>query len=361
MLRELVRVGLLLTDLEPPPGCADPLGYLLDRDGVLGHPFAERLQGIRRGLRQADAAPPERRPGLRRTVVADMTDLQHAQTPVQIDLRIGVTGELPRSIGVEAARVATLLWRLDRTAAPAWLAEYHLRFVERYGTDRAVGLTDLLDDTRGPGLPDFGRDDPPPAETGADPRWRWLGELLAVPGRPGEIELDDQVLDRFPGAAPSTVPPSMELCVEVVAGSWDDLSAGRFQLVVGENLGSALAGTTVARFAHLMPELDEELTRLAVDGAPHDGAVPAQVAFRPRSPRAANIASVPQRLPLRIPLGVGIGCPNSFISTWCRFHLDAPPIKQVHNTDPVCFIPSEMGCPDWGSRQKISIWPPVGF
>ncbi len=97
----------------------------------------------------------------------------------------------------------------------------------------------------------------------------------------------------------------MELCVEVVAGSWDDLSAGRFRLVVGENLGSALAGSTVARFAHLMPELDEELTRLAVDGAPHDGAVPAQVAFRSRSPRAANIAAVPQRLPLRIPLGVG--------------------------------------------------------
>lgn len=294
LLHRLVDVGLLLTDLEPPAGCADQLGHLLDRPGVLRHPIADRLAGIRRGLQLVDAAAPERRPGLRRAVIVDMTALQEAATPVQTDLRIGVEGGLPRAIATEAERAAAVLWRLSRPQAPAGLAEYHRRFVERYGTDRAVGLIELLDDTRGLGSPDT-HDDPSPDD--ADPRWRWLGELLD--GR-DEIELDDAALDRLPGS--DAPPPSMELCVEVVASTWDELVAGDFRLVVGANLGSAQAGSTIARLAHLLPELDDELTRLTVDGTPRHSA---QVAFRTRSPRAANIASVPQRLPRRIPLGVG--------------------------------------------------------
>jgi thiopeptide-type bacteriocin biosynthesis protein len=296
LLRSLVDVGLLLTDLDPPAGCADPLGHLLDRPGVLRHPFADRLSGIRRGLRLVDAAAPDRRPGLRRAVIADMTDLQDAETPVQIDLRLGVEGGLPRAIGSEAERAAAVLWRLSRTRSPAGLTDYHRRFVERYGTDRAVGLVELLDVTCGLGPPDP-QDDP--ASDDADPRWRWLGEFLD--GR-AEIVLDDVVLDRLPDAGSNPGPPSMELCVEVVARSWDELVAGDFRLVVGENLGSAQAGSTIARLAHLLPELDDELTRLAVEATPRHSA---QVAFRTRSPRAANIASVPQRLPRRIPLGVG--------------------------------------------------------
>ncbi|MGI5126759.1 lantibiotic dehydratase [Pseudonocardia sp. CA-107938] len=296
LLRTLVEVGLLLTDLEPPPGCPDPLGHLLDRPGVLRHPIADRLAGIRHGLRHSDAAPPDRRPGLRRAVVTDMAALQAASNPVQTDLRIDVEGTLPRAVGSEAERAAALLWRLSRTSGPAWLPDYHRRFVERYGTDRAVGLTELLDETRGlgpPGEPDAAS----PDDSG--PRWRWLGELLD--GR-GEIDLDDAALARLPDPVPAGGPPSMELCVEILATSWDDLVAGRFQLVVGENLGSAQAGSTIARLSHLLPELDDELTRLAVDGTPPGAA---QVAFRTRSPRAANIASVPQRLPRRIPVGVG--------------------------------------------------------
>jgi thiopeptide-type bacteriocin biosynthesis protein len=296
LLRRLVDVGLLLTDLEPPAGCADPLGHLLDRPGVLRHPIADRLGGIRRGLQLVDAAPPDRRPGLRRALVADMKALQDADTPVQADLRIGVEGGLPRDIGTEAAQAASVLWRMTRPGLPPGLGDYHRRFVARYGTDRAVGLIELLDDTRGLGAPDT-HDDASPDD--ADPRWRWLGELLD--GR-DEIELDDAALDRLPDPGPGFVPPSMELCVEVVASSWDDLVAGRFRLVVGENLGSAQAGSTIARLSHLLPELDDELTRLAVDGTPRHSA---QVAFRTRSPRAATVASVPQRLPLRIPLGVG--------------------------------------------------------
>jgi thiopeptide-type bacteriocin biosynthesis protein len=295
LLRKLVDVGLLLTDLEPPAGCADPLGHLLDRPGVLHHPIADRLSGIRHGLQLVDTADPSRRPGLRRAVIADMTALQHAETPVQTDLRLGIDGGLPRAVGAEAAQAAAALWRLSRPRPPAGLADYHRRFVERYGTDRAVGLTELLDETCGLGPPDTHED--PPSDD-ADPRWHRLGELLD--GRP-EIELDDVALDRLAPRS-AALPPSMELCAEIVARNWDELVAGEFRLVVGENLGSAQAGSTIARLAHLLPELADELAQLAVDGAPPGAA---QVAFHTRSPRAENIASVPQRLPLRIPLGVG--------------------------------------------------------
>ncbi len=73
-----------------------------------------------------------------------------------------------------------------------------------------------------------------------------------------EIELDDELVDSLAEDPPPRWPVSMELCAEVLAPSWDALCAGEFRLVVGENLGSPQAGSSIARFAHLMPELDDE-------------------------------------------------------------------------------------------------------
>jgi thiopeptide-type bacteriocin biosynthesis protein len=223
-------------------------------------------------------------------------------SPVQTDLRLDVDLTLPDEVAREAERAATVLWRLSAPVAAPWLPGYHERFLERYGTERAVPVTELLADT-GLGLPRW--DEAVPAPGPDEERTPVLAEelLAATRERRTEIVLDDALVERL--AVDEPAPPSMELCVEVLADGWERLCAGEFRLVVGQSLGSALAGTTVARFAHLLPELDAELTELVRAGAPADGVRAAQVAFRPLVPRSVNVAAVPQRLPLRIPLAPG--------------------------------------------------------
>ncbi|GHE97315.1 lantibiotic dehydratase [Amycolatopsis deserti] len=295
VLRQLVEVGVLLTDLDPPPDCADPLAHVLDRVPA-EHPMHAELSAILRELRAADVAGEDRRSRLR-AVATRMRALHDVDDVIQTDLRLDVSATLPAALGVEAARAAEALWRLGSTAGPSWLDGYRKRFLERYGSDRLVPVLELLDDTRGMGLPDFTQRPDRPGQRG-------LIEILLAAVREGrdEIELDDPLIDLLAEDPPSRRPVSMELCAEVLAPSWDALCAGEFRLVIGENLGSPQAGSTVARFAHLMPELDAELTALVRDGAP---AGAAQVACRPRTTRSANVASVPQRLPMRIPVSCG--------------------------------------------------------
>jgi thiopeptide-type bacteriocin biosynthesis protein len=95
----------------------------------------------------------------------------------------------------------------------------------------------------------------------------------------------------------------MELCVELLTQDWDTLCTNDFLLAIGEYPGLSAVGTSVGRFAHLFPEHREELRRLVVTGAPTERAV--QLAFRARVPRSANVTSVPQWLPRRIPIGCG--------------------------------------------------------
>ncbi|NIH85784.1 lantibiotic dehydratase [Amycolatopsis granulosa] len=295
VLRQLVEAGVLLTDLDPPPDCVDPLAHVLDRIPP-AHPVHSELRAIQAGLRAADVAAEDRR-SRRRTVVARMRALHDANDVIQTDLRLDLTATLPAEVGAEAARAADVLWRLGSVSAPSWLDGYRQRFLERYGSDRAVPVLELLDDTRGLGLPEFGqRPDP----HGHEDLVTHL--LAAVRAGRDEIELDDELIDRLAEDPPARRPVSMELCAEVLAPHWEALCAGDFRLVVGENLGSPQAGSTSARFAHLMPEVDAELTALVRNGAP---AGAAQVAFRPRTIRSANVAAVPQRLPVRLPVGCG--------------------------------------------------------
>ncbi|MFJ9885514.1 lantibiotic dehydratase [Streptomyces sp. NPDC091287] len=336
-VRQLVGSGFLVSDLVPPPDHTAPLDHVLERLVDTGHPVTHALAGVRAGLTALDAAPPADRGRELAEVTARMRELRGADDVIQTDLGLDTRLVLPVEVTREAARAASALWRttVARPGMPH-LRAYHLAFLERYGTGRAVPLLELLDDARGLGLPETYRGpggaggasspEPSAAERRRDQR---LGELmLGASGQTGvgEIVLDEKTLDALAateagpaasgGADPSgtvrpprRVPGSLELGVEIVAEGWDELCAGEFRLVLGANPGSPRAGATFSRFA---PALGGESGPLASvvaraeesAAAAVPGEITAAVAYRPRVARSANVATVPQWLPYRIPLGV---------------------------------------------------------
>ncbi|MEU9603240.1 lantibiotic dehydratase [Streptomyces sp. NPDC048057] len=338
-VEQLVRNGFLLSDLVPPPDHTAPLDHVLERLAGNDCSVTRALAAIRAGLAALDTAQPADRRRELAEVTARMRELYEADDVIQSDLGLDACLVLPTEVALEAARAAAALWR-TATAPPGMphLRAYHLAFLERYGTDRGVPLLELLDEARGLGLPanyrGAGGADGSLVEPSAADRRRdqLLGELVlgALSYRGvGEIVLDETTLGALTatetGIEPTAgsgapdasdgfgavrrTPASLEQGAEIVADSWEALCAGEFRLVLGANPGSPRAGATFSRFAPVLGGASGPLGAVvaraeeaAMEAEP--GELMATVAYCPRVARSANVATVPQWLSHRIPLGV---------------------------------------------------------
>lgn len=292
LVRDLVRHGLLVADLRPPPGSADPFGRLRGPD----------LDPIRAGLRRIAGQPPAA--GHRPVVELStrMAAVHPGEQVLHVDLALDADVALPASLAREVERAVDVALRCaPGPAPPGALARYHGRFLERYGCDHPVPLLDLLDEVTGLGpLPTEADPDPVPGQSAE--RRRLLMRLAVE--RPAEIVLAGDLLDRVAATGAGRPPgPSMELHAQLLARSVPAIEAGDFLLAVGPQGGSPLAGTGAGRFAGLLGP--------ALAPAIGDPAGPcAEVVFWPVPARLANVAPVTGWAPYRIPVGTATGAPG---------------------------------------------------
>ncbi|MEU3710450.1 lantibiotic dehydratase [Streptomyces catenulae] len=320
LIGQLVRADVLLTQARPPLEEADPLGYVLDVCGTIGGgdlPELAELDAVRKELlRYAESPLGDGVPELR-DVAARMRRLRPGADLLQVDLALDAEVRLPAAVAEEAVRAAALLWRLSPdTAGPAHLREYHQAFLERYGTDRAVPLTELLDPDAGLGAPAGYRRPPSPRTAPGDvpdqERARALAALAQEALLTGACEVvldDDHPFVRRLAEDGDGAPETLEICGRLLAPDADALAAGDFRLVLAN--GSRQAGSLLGRFGYLFDARSAgDLAALVrPDGAPGqpspgaDGAVRAQVAVRPGDVRIGNIAQVPRLLDHLLPVG----------------------------------------------------------
>ncbi|KOU42911.1 lantibiotic dehydratase [Streptomyces sp. WM6378] len=317
LVHTLVLRGFLHTDLMPPPDAGDPLGHVVARlPGDL--PLRSELDGVRGELELCEelAAGVERLKALR-SVRERMTGVCPADHVLQVDLALDADVVLSPDVREEFERAATVLWRLSppRTA-PAHLRAYHQAFVERYGTERAVPVAELLDVETGLGPPqgyEYPRGGAVPSfpagsEENDAGRGRLLAELASgaladrEPGRPlPEVVLDEVLLDRLTGPDPSSdadgeraahrVPDSFELYGELVG------QGAELRMVLSPVVGSDVAGATFGRFAGLLGGAG---LMSQVAGTGEGDSVPVHLEFSPARPRYANITRTPRWLGHRV-------------------------------------------------------------
>ncbi|WP_327156850.1 lantibiotic dehydratase [Streptomyces tubercidicus] len=311
-LGELVAKEILLTDARPPLEAVDPLRHVLRTCADVPDEHLPELAELRLvdeelasyatlGAGAGSAA-------LRR-VGGRMRRLHDRPSPLHVDLALDVEVELPAAVAEEAARAAELLWRLSpRESEPGHLREYREAFLERYGTDRAVPVAEVLDPDVGLGAPAGYRRPASPRrvpEAEGDPeRDRILAELAQqalLAGAPEVVLTEGHPAVRRLAHDGGRPPASLELNAQLLAASGEALSDGDFGLVlVG---GSGQAGAMLGRFGYLLDDrAGAELAALVRDEAP-DGPLRAQVAFRPGRARLGNVAQVPQWLDHLLPVG----------------------------------------------------------
>ncbi|WP_033258225.1 MULTISPECIES: lantibiotic dehydratase [Kitasatospora] len=271
LISGMVEQRLLVTSLRPAMTVTDPLAAL---HGHLSHLPPVDADEIRRTPRN------------------------------MVDLRVDWKLTVPEVVATEAAAAARALTRLAPRAALTGWAEWHGRFLERYGPQATVPVLEAVDALGYPsgflGATTAPTTSPLPERDG---RLIRLAHSAGMQRRL-EVELDDAALEELAATHPGhPVQPSTELTVRIHATSLPALQGGEFTLhVVGV---ARSAGATAGRFLDLLGDTDRDRMTKAYAELPavHRGALLAQISSPPLSTRAGNVARAPQAADLVISLG----------------------------------------------------------
>ncbi|MBV9011592.1 MAG: lantibiotic dehydratase [Pseudonocardiales bacterium] len=293
---KMVRGGFLLTDLVPESNHYDALGHVLAKlpDSCALRQPLKRLRGH---LRDADWTPPGTPERLAELMAARTVcdELAYVERPLSVDVVADAHITVPASLAEEeAAEAVGVLWRVSQ--ARDALADYHRRFLERYGLNRFVPLLDVADPSIG--LGDIEAETKSEAVTLPSKRGTILAALLhgAITHGRMEVELDETTVDALDKhCTDMPPPPTAEVYARVLAASEKDLGVGRLSLAIYGG-GTQQAGSTIGRFATLLPDPGIDLT---ADGS----ALVAELAVRPRTPELAGVAPPTGFVPTRIPVG----------------------------------------------------------
>ncbi|QDY79130.1 lantibiotic dehydratase [Streptomyces qinzhouensis] len=308
LLADLIAQHLLVTNLRAPMTTMNPLNHLLS---ALDAAEAENLQSAGATVARLRSfthalARPHTSPEYgehRAQFNAEMRHIAPGTAPVLgTDLRIDGEATVPTAVADEAARAATALVRLARQPflSRAW-ANWHGRFLERYGPRALIPVLDAVDGDTGLGYP-AGFLGGPPAPASA-PLTERDGKLLALAQnaalrRQYEIVVDDAMINALTVIGPDTgVQPTTELIARINAASTDALGDGEFTLAVTGV--SRTAGTVTGRFLHLLDAHDRNrmATAYATAATATDDALPVQISAPPLHTSTENVARAPAVMP----------------------------------------------------------------
>ncbi|WP_322753668.1 lantibiotic dehydratase [Frankia sp. Cas3] len=314
LLRQLVAEHFLVTNLRAPMTETDPLGHLITvlrtagaRDLVEVAPLVEELTTIHTRLGELNAAPTlEAQAAPRTSLLAAMDQIAPQQrSPLALDLVLDCDLQLPESVASDMAVAAGVLTRLGREPlGPAAWADYHRRFVERYGVGSVVPLRDVLDDASGLGYPAGypGSVLPAPAPSVTDRDRRLLALAWEALADGGRLELTDALIGHVTAGdlfGPRFIQPHGEIVAKIYARSVEALNAGDYLLAVTP---ARATGTLTARFQS--STRDAAMVR-AYRSVPalHEGATAVQLSCPSRFVRGQNVARLPRFLPEVLALG----------------------------------------------------------
>lgn len=297
----LQDIGLISGEIEIPYTCRRPLAFVVERMKEAGcePPWLDRAEALEIEVADLAERHPAEIPNRLDDVAARLEDLPHVRPLepdglVRVDAASGLDVALPSTILDDLRATLSRYARLYGALYPRRELRRGLArdFVATHGADVDVPLPTVYRGAPGrhlgPKARPSGFPRPPTGETHSaferirDAFASWAREARSA-GK-DQVVLTDAELDELTGDTPEP-PWAAGVLFQVAAASPDDVSAGRYRLVVNDLFTGA--GLSLARFAflHGRPVVDE--LRRAVRRMGREGAVLAEVTFNHWG-RAAN-------------------------------------------------------------------------
>jgi thiopeptide-type bacteriocin biosynthesis protein len=343
---ELVRLRYLVADTRPKILTSD---FIADLEELLA-PFDD-LTGpvdVRAILPVLASMKSARTANDFRTIRKRLTDAVPGFEGEAIEAHMAIPaddGTLPVSMGDAIADAVGFTDRIGGAVGDGSLEleevlrRYHAEFLDAYGTNTAIPILEVLDDTRGIGVPAHYR------PTESDPRVltrtaqltqyeRVLLDILNEIWRDGqcEVEIDADLERRLVRAAPPVDParkpqPAIDVFAQVAISD-----EGDWQVVLN-SLSVAHGGAAFGRFLHMAPAATQEriaTLQRAREAAEDPDVLVAEVVYVPSITRGANVAIRAATHRFEIPINSGRVNPGAetitvddvhVYSTGDRFHL----------------------------------------
>ncbi|WP_210608819.1 lantibiotic dehydratase [Streptomyces rhizosphaericus] len=327
---DMIRTGLLWTDLLPADLRADPLTHLLDKLPATASARTS-LTHLDDLLHQCDTHPPGVPQRLKLLEEArDLADSLYStgRQPLAVDTLLDAEIGLPSTVGEQAAEAASLLWRIGHRTGP--LIDYHRRFCTAYGHHRLVPLLEVLDPVTSLGPP--GPHDALGADEALDTRrTAALAALLAEALSDGkdELLLTEQHVDQLANPSPLPPPRTAEIHIQLLR------EAGGLRIAVCPGTGSQTAGAAPGRWTQWLPQLAP-----GEESDTGSGPMVAEIVCRPRTTAgalAAETGAAPWRIVLDVPARPGDLLPDDLAVTADGSHLRLWSIRHDRPVIPVLY------------------------
>lgn len=303
MMTQLIKAGVLVTDLRAPSTSPNGLVHAVDRLIAMAAGVDPETAALIGELHSVAAAVTNYRAD-EEGISARMRLLSNTVQPLVVDLRIGMAVTLPLAVAREATAAGAALVRLSPASFghPAW-REYHANFLDRYGPNALVPVRHLTDPTVGLGFPHhFAASTTACGMSLRDERLLNLAQQAAFDGVE-EVLLDEAAVTSLAADGPTYgAVPHVDVCGDVRAPNLAALAGGAFTFgVSGIGRSAAMTG----RFLDVLPEKDRQRLADAYGRMPAriDGAIVAQLSFPPQQPRMENTQRAPRLIPHLIALG----------------------------------------------------------
>lgn len=214
--------------------------------------------------------------------------LKHVEYPLQIDSYLKANEfQLHEQLKPLLEEVATIIFSLTHQKNNLkHLMDYHKNFIEKYGTNRLIPISDLISPIKGLDLPE----NPINTEKMDVP---WFKDFLAkfnathakeinIEDYINKMELSSDIIEKSP--------LSLELFFEVLSTS-EEIEKGNFTIAMNSIVGSTQAGSTFGRFLYLWGQ--SQKTQLSKLLEKEESLLPntifVEASFQPLKARTSNV------------------------------------------------------------------------
>ncbi len=295
---QMCDLSILISELRMPLLTDDPLRDLLNNPTFRRHSDARTLEKIKAALSNWDNGITKSSVEYLRLVellkTSRPTDTDGGNA-IQVDSSLGLQGKmLSNKVAVEVSKAAELCIRLNTVKATRGLTKFAAAFRNRYQMGREIPILELLDETFGLGCPFPIRQSTPES---LQKREQLLLSIASTALKDGVTAVELSETDLKTLETPQTqvaLPSSLDLFVNILADSRQDIDAGNFKVAVAPRAGEIGAGRTLGRFADMFGEEANEFLRniAVVEEAEDRSAIYADVSYWPAKSRAGNVSTV---------------------------------------------------------------------
>lgn len=318
---------ILATDLMPPVTFGDPIEWMHQK--LAGIPQARlamhqlnALRGMLNDCAALDAPDYSERIAKTRAYARNMSaGASTSKVEIQVDMALELSNQqLSVRVRDDVTRAAETLLRISpQPFGPVNLHNYKVLFLEKYGPNHEVPLTDLIDPEIGLGM--WGQLSQHTALISPEKlklRRDTLAGLAfrAIRENSRSVQLDAQTLANLELASFNKVklPQSLELIISLVAETPAALDAGNYEIVLGHNVGARSAGQHFGRFADMTGQyVLDELIHLAELADPDDDTIISELVYMPLQLHYANVAIRPAMCKYETPFGATPSVSSDFV------------------------------------------------